>query len=343
MRAELSHARGTRRSKLRLWSGLTAEQAWGIGEARGVALTMTADSTVILGRRSRLEFAERVSSAPLDLFTALGSTDAATAGRIGSHSQLDGARTLTHDASVALTRTLGRRSEASLAARQGLSMTGDDRVASASVGGRVGRRAGAFAGWHVGYAFTADAFQRDAMRGRQQRHDLDVGIDYSRPLRRDTSFSLATGSTVLSDGQKRRLRMNATAGVGHQLNRHWAARADYSRPIQFVAGFAEPFLSDALRVTLSGRITRDVTTAVTAGAARGTLGVSGADPFVSHSVSVRVGRRLTRAWELALEYHDARYRLGIALGVMERIPRAFSRRGVRAGVVWAPRVARGRE
>jgi hypothetical protein len=338
-RAELRHQRTSRRSSLRFWGGATADQLLATRSARSLAAAFTVDSTVTLSRRSRLDVAQRLSSTPLDLFTSLGSgAPAAASQTVTSGSELKGFRTLTQDARAALTRTLSDKSVATFAGTFTVSAGARERVTSSGASARLTRRVGAFGGWHAGYGFTAATFGGPAARELQQRHDLDIGVDFARPLpfSRRTTFSVSTGSSWLVQDAQRQMRTNATAGVEHRLARRWTSRADYSRPIQFLAGFREPLLSDALRVGIEGRLPGRVSLSIIAGGARGAVGLGGGARFESYTGSVRVTRRLGPEWDMEVEYHDARYRFAGQVSSSGAIPAAFARRGGRVGFVWAP-------
>jgi hypothetical protein len=343
LRADLSHDRASRRGTLRLWAGVTGDQGFGGIVARSLAEAISVDGTVTLTRHTRVEVAERASWSPLDLFPVFGAADAESSRTVRSGSELQAARTWTQNGRVSLIRTLGRRSSATLTAGHATSLRAGDGVHTASAGGRVSRRIGSFGEWHGGYGFAATTFAGRPGAGVQRRHDVDVGVDYARPLpfSRHTTFALTTGSTMLVDGDKRYGRFNTTAGVVHRVTGLWSGRVDYTRPVQFVAGFTQPFLSDSVRLSAAGPLPRRLALTATAGYARGTLGArAGAAGFDSYTSVVRVTRRLGATWQWEAEYHDARYRFDRAPSADGSIPGRFVRRGARAGLVWSPVIGR---
>jgi hypothetical protein len=250
---------------------------------------------------------------------------------------------LTQDARVALTRTLNPRSVAVVSGTYTYSATGPDRVISRGVAARLERHFGAFLGWHAGYGFTQASYSGTASQTDQRRHDLDLGIDYARPLSfwRHTTFAVGTGSTLLVEPTTgRQMRLVVTSRIERQVTRTWAARVEYSRPIQYVAGLAQPLLSDAVRVGLDGRLTRGVLLTAVAGAARGEVGAVGGQRFRSADAVVRIARRLGPEWDLQVEYQDARYRFAGGTSPGGAIPGAFARRSFRGGLVWSPALRR---
>jgi hypothetical protein len=343
LRAEVGHQRSTRRAALRFWGGVTADQAWTTGLAHAAAAAVTVDSSITLSRRTRLDVADRVSSASLDLFNG-GAPGAASASReVTSGSEIPGARTLTQDARVALTRTLNQRSAAVFSGTYAYSATGPDQVISRGVAARLERHFGAFVGWHAGYGFTQANYSGAASQVDQRRHDVDLGIDYARPLSfwRHTTFAVGTGSMLLVEPTRgRQMRLVVTSRIERQVTRTWAARVEYSRPIQYVAGLSQPLLSDTVRVGFEGRLARDTVLTAAGGAARGAVGAVGGQQFRSADGSVRIARRLGREWNLQAEYQDARYRFEGGISPGGAIPAAFARRSFRGGLTWAPVIDR---
>ena len=346
LRSEISHDRTSRRASLRMWAGVTADQGLRGTFHGALSEAMRVDAGVQMSRRMRFDLSESVSWAPLDLFTVFGSVSpSASRPVIGSSSELDGGRTLTHDFRGGLTRTIGTRLSMSLTGGTGTSQTyGGGSYASRSLGARVTRQSGRFTSWHAGYrAVAADFVSRPAERGRSVRHDLDGGFTYARPLSfwRHTSASFDTGSTLLTTDEGLRFRLNLTAAVERQMTAHWSTRVDYSRPIEFVAGFVEPLLSDAVRLSLTGKIDRRLTVTVTGGYASGTAGVTTtASPFRSAAGSVVLARQIHPEWRVEAEWSAARYGFATASALPASIPERFTRQNTRVRLVWTPAVMR---
>ena len=340
-RAEIVHQRASRRASLRLWGGLTATQALSGAVPASTAEAVDVSSTVTLTRRMRLELSGRASHAPLDLFPAFGATDGAAPGRpVTSGSEVPGQRSLAHDGRLTLVRALGSRSSATFVVTHSASRRAGDRSQTTSAGGRISRRVGPFVQWHGGYGYATSSFGAGGLAAGQQRHDLDVGVDYARPLPfwQHTTFAFGTGTALLVDPAARHLRVHTSAVLEHRFTPAWTGRLDFSRPIQFVAGFTQPFLSDALRIVLTGRLSARTTLTAAAGGARGAIGAgAGASRFASRSASIRIARRVSAVWEAEAELHDAQYTLDETTA---GIPARFTRRGVRAGLVWSPRITR---
>jgi hypothetical protein len=339
LHADVSKQRESARSSVGVWSGLTAEQSWLQTTPLSLAGALSVDGAVTLSRRNRLTFSQQVSSGPTDVFASLGSgTPAATSRAVLNGSELPGAsRTTAESGRVALTRKLDARSQVSLAGTQSVSKMGGDGVASAGVSAIYLRQHGSYTGWHVGYGFVKSTSRTSGSTLDDQRHDLDVGVDYARPLTfsRHSTISVTTGSTVLTGVDGQHLRLNAAVALSHQLSQRWALNANYSRPIEYVAGFTRPLISDAVRAGLAGMLPHRISVEASAGGAWGAEARAGGARFTSYTGTVRLTRRLSPGVALEVEYHDASYRFDSdpqAVG----IPPVFARRGFRTGVVWAP-------
>lgn len=339
LHADVSQQRASSRSTVGLWSGLTVEQPWMQANPTSLAGALSVDGAMTLSRRTRLTFSEQVSSGPTDVFASMGSgTPAVTSRSVRNGSELPGAsRTTGESGRIELTRRLDARSQVSVGGTQSVSTMDSDDVASGGVSAKYVRQRGSYDGWHVGYGFTRSLSRMGGSTLDDQRHDLDVGVDYARPLSfsRHTTISVTTGSTVLTGVDGQHVRMNAAAALSHQLSQRWALTANYSRPIEYVAGFTRPLISDAVRAGFAGMVAHQIALHASAGGAWGAEGNTGGARFASYTATARLSRRLSPGLALEVEYHDAWYRFDSdpqAVG----IPAVFARRGFRTGLVWAP-------
>jgi hypothetical protein len=338
---ELAHARTSRRGALRLWTGLLADPRWEIAGTKSLASSTDVDGNLTLTRRTRLEFSERISATPTDLFASFGAGAPVTGSRtVVAGSELQNARTLAHNGRASVTHTLGARTQAVFYANQSISRSERDRVVASGGGGRIAHRVGVHFGWHAGYGFTlTDSRQAAAghvARVIDRRHDLDLGVDYARslPFSGRTTFGLTTGATVLPARDGRRLRSNISARIGHRVTQAWTLSGDYTRPIEYVAGLVEPLVSNSVRLGATGGLPGKIAVALSAGTAVGTLGTSGGSHYASYSGSLAVSRRVGPNWLIRAVYQDAWYEFDSPPG--GTIPAAFARRGVRMSLVWIP-------
>jgi hypothetical protein len=96
-------------------------------------------------------------------------------------------------------------------------------------------------------------------------NDFMGGVSFSR---RDTTFNASSGVTLVSRGNQigreaetgKSFDYNVvgSVGVGQKLGRSWSVQADYSRLIQFVDAFPDPFTADQASGSLTGALGRRV-------------------------------------------------------------------------------------
>jgi hypothetical protein len=335
--ADLSHQRGTRRGPIRLWGAASADRSWTEADQQFTA-AIAAESDITLTRRMHLSFSDRASAAPVDVFAALGSAPAAESFRpVTNGTELQATRAIENRAAISLTRTVSALTDIAFSGTGLFSNAAGARVTAAGAGGRMTRHVGRFAAWYVGYGLS-EAHTHDGTRGvDQRRHDIDVGVDYSRPLSvwRNTTLRVATGTTVLAQDNERRARLSVAARIGHRFAAQWSGSLDYSRPIEYVVGLVEPLIADAVNITLTGMLPRRIAVSATAGAAAGTVGLNSAARYQSYTASLRCMRRIVPGVDAAFEIYDAAYKSSGLLG-HGSLPEAFGRRGIRAGLTWAP-------
>jgi hypothetical protein len=338
---ELAHDRLSRRGALRLWTGLLADPRWEIAGTTSLASSTNVDGSRTLSRRTRLEFSERISATPTDLFASFGVGAATPDSRsVVAGSELQNTRTLAHDGRVTVTHVLGPRSEAVFYGNHSFSRSDQNRVVGAGGGGRIAHRLGAHGGWHAGYGFSSTETRQggvdDFVIVIDGRHDLDLGFDYARalPFSRRTKFGVTTGAALLTGLGGRRLRSNVSARIDHRATQAWSIGGGYARPIEYVAGLVQPLVSDSVQFAAAGRLPRQIGVVLSAGMSVGTLGVTGGSRYASYSGSLAVSRKVGSHWLIQAVYQDAKYEFESPPG--GAIPPSFARRGIRMGLVWMP-------
>jgi hypothetical protein len=172
-------------------------------------------------------------------------------------------------------------------------------------------------------------------RERQLIEQIDLGVDYSRPLSRTrrTVLRFTSGSAVAEEGNRRRMQMLGTASVVRQIGRTWVARAGYRRSLRHLEGFDRQVLSDEASTTLGGFWTRRLEFSTTASFFRGTVGISARSPkFDSYSSVGRLRAAVSRTLAAYVEYFFYQYRFADGGIRPIGLPQSFDRRGARVGV-----------
>lgn len=219
--------------------------------------------------------------------------------------------------------------------------SGDNYGARAGVSYSLTRRARA----RLGYGYQTGNYGGTRAAGLAS-HSIDVGIDYARALSfsRKTQLAFSTGSTIYSDSRYTRYLVLGNAQLTHQLSRTWAANATYSRNLQLVNGFQDPFFSDAVAAGLGGYLGQRVLVQTTAGLTWGQLGLStnNADNRQTQTTYVTPSLQVGITEFMALQASYFYYRYQFDQGAAE-LPVGFqdrrSRQGFRVGLsVWLPLV-----
>ena len=221
----------------------------------------------------------------------------------------------------------------------------------AAVGWKL--RLGRYASLVVG---TASRFGRTSGAAPPTRtQDIDLGIDYNRPLSfsRNTTLTFTTGMAVItrkgtsSDALElgRRFRVIGTVTATRTFGRHWQARLGYDRNLQFVDAFPDPFYANGVIGQVIGQIGRRTSLRLQADYANGKAveaeAVTLDKSFRGGRAQARLNYAVSRLWQLYAEYHYTENHL--SAGALQSlppglVPRKFGR-GVRVGLaLWAPRV-----
>ena len=89
-------------------------------------------------------------------------------------------------------------------------------------------------------------------------HNIDVGIDYNRPLSfsRRATLAFGTGSTAVQDYTGTHYHLTGNANLNYELNRTWNASLGYTRDAQFLENVRQSVFADSLLASLHGLFTR---------------------------------------------------------------------------------------
>jgi hypothetical protein len=223
-------------------------------------------------------------------------------------------------------------------------------LSSYSAGGRYAYGLSRYANVHFGYVYREGQYYYAAGSQPAVSHDIDIGVDYHKPLSfsRRTHFDFSVGSSLLNTPSFDLVQTHGfqyvvlgNASLTHDIARTWRARLVYDRGIGFVQGLAGPVVSDAVKTSVDGFLSRRMDMHVTAGFQDGNVGNAHQprSSVRSYSGSARLQFALDRTWALFSEYTYYSYTLGAAVIGTGGIPQALDRNNVRVGLtVWAPLV-----
>jgi hypothetical protein len=166
-----------------------------------------------------------------------------------------------------------------------------------SVGARLTRRFTRFIAMRTGYTYREGnvAFGSD----NQRLHELDLGVDYSRPVSRSQRTTVSFGSgAALTPHAQQPMTFNVTgnAFLNRQIGRTWQTRVGFTRSVMLLEGFVEPVLSNAVTTNIGGMLRRGVTLSSSLSYSLGSLGQNTSESHYTNwtgsgGVSIALGRR----------------------------------------------------
>jgi hypothetical protein len=196
-----------------------------------------------------------------------------------------------------------------------------------------------YVGFHAVVGTHAALQGRSSAAHPTRTDNIDIGLDYGRPLSisRRTTLSFSSGSALIPEGGRRHYRVTGEASLRHEIGRTWIASLEYRRGVQFVEAFPRPFFSDSIATGLRGRPKRRVEFAGLGGYSTGAIGLSGeGGVYGTYTGSMQVSIAMTRHWAISSEYLFYHYRFGRQL-LAEAFPNLLDRQTARVGLtLWLP-------
>lgn len=321
----------------------------------GVSSSANVGAAATLGRRIRIFGGQNFSYSPYyQPGRAVGEVlvfdpDAAAAAPAAAFetSSASGAmfsrKSYAYDTTAGLQYTIDRRSSVSFEAgiAQLTAANASDQTTRA-VGGRYSRQLAKRVSVHAGYGRRTGLARSpgDASTTRTMTHDFDLGVDYQRTLSfsRRTTFSFSTGSSIVNSESGSRPRLSGHAGLQRQVGRTWSGALQYDRQIQFLDGFAEPYLADSIGVSAHGFLGRRIDISTSSGYSTGAIGFSGGNrQLTTYSASAQLRVAVTRKVALFSQCEYYRYQLGGDSSREAGLEPRRDRRAVKGGLLfWLP-------
>lgn len=371
--ASLALAETSRRFSLSARATGTARRYAGLDQFVGTNNAATADLSVSLGRKTSLRTslgASHVSTFAFDAFSQrVDAAQAVSPSNAVDSTGLDWTRT-TYGGTVALTRTVGRRSTftvvggASDSERRTVGQRSDDQSVSALFGRSVGGEGAV----RASYTFHQGIQTIGAARGALWSHELQLNAErtWRHSKFRRTAISVSGGPslfqqrtmrdltvatdtptendlpiepvTVKTEEVERLSRFVGTAALTHDVSRTWSTQAWYRRG----TGVRDAvFFSNTAGLDIRGRFGRRVSVTVSAGYTDGDVGLGSSNRYGTSFGSTRLQAALGRSVALQAQYFSYRYKFGPGAPLPDGLLPQVYRRGLRLGiVVWAP-VQRG--
>jgi hypothetical protein len=168
-----------------------------------------------------------------------------------------------------------------------------------SAGARLSRKITRFAALRTGYAYRVGDIGSATAAEPLRQHDIDLGVDYSRPVSASgrTTVTFGSGSTLIPQDDGLAYRLTGDAALTRLIGRTWNARVGVNRSVQLLEGFAEPVLANIVNLALGGTLHRRVSLLSWGSMSTGTVGLTSAEGngyanwSAGGGLSVMVGRR----------------------------------------------------
>jgi hypothetical protein len=214
------------------------------------------------------------------------------------------------------------------------------------------------AGGRFTYAVTRNArlrfghtFRHGQITGlpRLREQNLEVGIDYVRPLSRTRKTTLAFSlGPMMADGPTtsgpsleigRQYAVVADVALNHQVGRSWNLRGTYRRGLGYFEGLQGPVFTGAYAATAGGFLNRRTDLTLSAAYSTGESTLLLAEPqFTTYTGSGRLRIAMNRNWAAYVEYQFYFYEFGEGSPLLPPgMPSGLTRNGVRTGLtMWIP-------
>jgi hypothetical protein len=182
-------------------------------------------------------------------------------------------------------------------------------------------------------------------------HDIDIGIDYSRPLSasRRTTFGFSTGSTIyravnpgttdvtIDQPYKTHYFVNGSVFLNQQIGRSWNARVNYQRGMEFVPGFADPFFADSVAASLGGFLAARSRLEMSAAYSNGSVGIGSHSNYDSYTASASYQFALAKWGAFFADYTFYHYVFDQTVVLPPGMNRGQDRQSIRGGMnLWLP-------
>jgi len=335
-------------------NGASTFRYYSIGPTTATTYDVGAGFSAQVAQKTTVRVNQAVSYAPTDLYALFGTTSTPTTTPalgepIGTAPdyQANALGSYTYGTNASVDHALGARTSVSFnggvrytdvaGALPGLSKTrtwdaGVHLARSLSHGVRL----------RFGYAYNDARYSATFWTVEQ---DVDIGIDYTRPLSatRRLTLGFSLGPTVASvppavagepQGSGNHFRLSGAAFLERQIGRSWSARAAFNRGTTYVGGLAGPAYTDSASIETSGFVNRRVDLLFSAAASAGqmTSQAALAAPFTTYTADVRLRVALSRACALYLEGLFYEYSFDPSLVVVPGMPDHLKRNSVRVGI-----------
>jgi hypothetical protein len=299
-------------------------------------------------RQTGLLFNQSVTYAPSFLFGLFASLAPPTAGDVvppAPNYAVDNAPRYAYATTGSITHSLTSRAALWMGGSYRYThVVGDSQgyqdLRSGDAGGRFTYSVDRNVRLRLGYTFKEANYPgAQFAEARYSQHDLEIGVDYSRPLSatRKVTFGLSMGPRLATGALVSSLSaptygMTADASMGYQMTRNWSAQGKYNRGLAYIDGLQAPVYTNALTGTVTGLLSRRTELLLSAASSAGGLQAGVQAPISTYTADARLRFALRRTLSTYIEYlyYDYNFQPGIQLPA--GVPSGLTRNGIRLGL-----------
>jgi hypothetical protein len=299
------------------------------------------------GRRTRIQVIQRAATASLFRFGVLPGTDLGAVRPPADDFGVSDQRRITSDSSVQYNRELSSRSAfiANGGYRLSESPGSQYDLSVRTAGAAYTRQFTRATNLRIGYTYRESLYGGSAARHRTVVNGLDLGGGYRKPLSfsRRTTLNLTGGvgritqESVGADPVTFN-RAVGTVGLQHEMGRTWTMLGRYTRGVQFIEVFPDPFFVDSAGFSVSGLLSRRLELSSDLSYVNGQLQLnSTGNGYRSYAATSALSYAFNRSYALSLTYAYYNYDFGSRAALPGGFMRALERQSVRIGIRgWIP-------
>lgn len=171
-------------------------------------------------------------------------------------------------------------------------------------------------------------------------HDLDVGVDYRRPLSfsRRSTVAFSTGAAAATTELATDYMVTGAASLQHALGRTWNASVTFDRRLSVMEGIPQPVAANTLNTALGGMFGRHMGVRVRTSSILGRIGLSaraGAGVpanTTAFTTESRVFVIFWRRWQWYAEHYYYQHALSNPEILAQTVAPRLTRGGLRTGI-----------
>ena len=338
VRGSVAFKRQPRRYAFTLNASSSAAYYPGLDRVLSAGHSLNASFATSLGRHTRVSMVQQVHRSPFYQLTPFFAGDSAAVSPLDDFMIFRWNNT-SSSTGVIVTHEIGRRSSITMNYAASTTWLEGETFAMQSATAGYNYRITRYATARVGYGRRRGG-RRAALAGLPQRsaesHDVDLGVDYSRPLSlsKRTTLAFYSGSSMVPSEGGTHVHLSGGASLTREIRRSWSARLDYGRALQLVETHDEPLLIDSLSLQIGGQVINRLNLGVSTSLTQGQAGFGAGDrSYATYLAAARARWSMSRTLTVYADSSFYRHNFGAAVEIAPRLERHMDSVQFRVGVM----------